>query len=183
MKYQTIKILVLVTMTICGGLLTINGQLPDEAVLPEGKGAWAIDQNHKTNIAANSYLTGYVRIIILSNGKVFHRKSFDVGTPATPWCQVQFTAVEMRDIRSAIANTKPAGWQPKYGEWLGLLTPFRNITFTKLDAKGEIIRYGTLVNQDRAMTNEMVRIAKAIDAAGELAFSSCAQPEKVDRRR
>lgn len=174
---QILKIPALAIIAFCGNLVFINAQgLPDEAVLPDGKGAWAVDQNFRTNIAAKGMIVGYIRIIILSDGKVFHRKSFDNGQPATPWCQDKFTAEEMREIRSAVAKSKPSAWQSRYGNWVNLYAPFRKFVFTTLDTQGELISYTTFVYRENEMSAEIARIAKATDAAGNLAFSNCAKP-------
>ena len=147
-KYRIMFILALVIVAIYENPLSTKAQgLPDEAVLPAGKGAWAIDQNFKTSIGG-SYLLGYIRVIVLSDGKVFHRKSFDSGLPATPWCQDKLTAAEMREIRSAVAKAKPGAWQARYGDWINLAAPFRRLVFTTLDAKGEVINYTTFVYRE-----------------------------------
>jgi hypothetical protein len=105
-------IFALMLVAISGSFVSTQAQaLPEAAILPAGKGAWAVDQLFKTNIAAGSYLGGYIRILILSDGKVFHRKYSTSLLPMTPWCQDQSTAEEMRDIRSAMTRATPSAWQ------------------------------------------------------------------------
>src|ERR1044072_5752768 len=168
-----LMILALLLIVVSGSFLSIRAQaLPEAAILPDGKSAWAVDQLFKTNIGG-SYLGGYIRVVILSDGKIFHRKTFDNGQPATPWCQDQFTAEEMRDIRSAMAAAKPSAWQQRYGEWINLYAPFRKLTITVREASGQAIDYTTMVYRESEMPDEIARIAKATDAAGNLAFSNC----------
>lgn len=176
MLYQTIKILTLVIVVICGNILSITAQgLPDEAVLPDGKGAWAVDQNFKTNIAAGGYLVGYIRVIILSDGKVFHRKSFDNGQPATPWCQDKFTAEEMRGIRGAVANSKPTAWDASYGPFISILGPFKALIITMRNSNGKIVEYKTTLWRFYDLPADIAKIGAATDTVGDLAFSNCAK--------
>ena len=79
----------------------------------------------------------------------------------------------MREIRSAVAKAKPGAWQSRYGDWLNIYAPFRKLTFTTLDAQGQLIHYTTFVYREYEMSAEIARIAKATDEAGNLAFSRC----------
>ncbi len=158
--------------------------LPEAAVLPADKGAWAVDQLFKTNIMAAGFESGYVRIIVLSNGKVFHRKMSSTLMPLTPWCQDQLTAEEMRAMRSAVAGARPSAWQGRYGEWINIYAPFRKLTLTVREANGQAVNYVTMVYREYAMTDEIAMLAKATDGAGNLAFYHCYQSreERTEKR-
>jgi hypothetical protein len=146
--------------------------LPDEAALPAGKGSWVVDQNFKTSIGG-TYINGYIRVLVQSDGMVFHRKFFDTGQPATPWCQVKFTNDEMREIRGAVAKSNPAAWQPKYGQWISVLAPFRILVITIRGAKDQIAEYKTGLWRFTDLPTDVSAIANAIDDAGTLAFTKC----------
>jgi hypothetical protein len=172
---QSIRFLGLAaTIILFANPLSTKAQaLPEAAILPDGKGAWAVDQLFKTSIGG-AYTGGYIRVVILSDGKVFHRKFFDSLQPATPWCQDQFTAEEMRDIRAAMARATPSAWQRSYGEMVSALSPFRRLTITVRAAGGQAVDYTTLVYREPAMPDEVARIVRATDTAGNLAFNNCA---------
>jgi hypothetical protein len=159
-------------------ILYINGQqLPDEATMPDGNGAWVIEQKFKNSIGG-PYLPGITYVIIQSNGVVFHRKFFDVGTPATPWCQDKFTVKEMSDIRGGIAISKPAGWDASYGPFLSILGPFRALTLTMRTSQGKLVVYKTTLWRFYELPADIAKIVNAVDDAGNLAFTNCAKPEK-----
>ena len=142
-RYQVLVVLTLAIVVIYGHLTPIKGQqLPNEAALPAGKGSWVVDQNFKTSIGG-TYIRGYIRVLVQSDGTVFHRKFFDTMQPATPWCEVKFSASEMRGIRGAVARSNPAAWQPKYGQWISVFAPFRILVITIRGAKDQIIEHQT----------------------------------------
>jgi len=63
--------------------------------------------------------------------------------PATPWCKDNFTATEMREIRSAATNAKPAGREPNYAPHINIFTPFKALIINVRDAKGKAVEYKT----------------------------------------
>src|SRR4051812_9359142 len=87
---------------LCGGLASAAAQgLPDAAALPEGKGAWVIDQFYHSNVinGSTSGIPNNTRILVQSDGMIFRRKIIEYGEFAndTGWCQDRFTNEEMRD--------------------------------------------------------------------------------------
>lgn len=174
---QTIMLLLL--LMVIANLtipLSVNAQisLPDEAKMPDGKGAWVIEQKFKTSIGG-AYTPGYIYIIIQSDGIVFHRKFFQDARPATPWCKDKFTAEEMREIRDAVARSKPTTWDSNYGPFINVLAPFRALTLTMRDTNGKIAEYATTLWRFYDLPLGLANLANAIDAAGDLAFANCAK--------
>ncbi len=177
-KSRTIKPVVLALMIIAGfgNLVSIKAQvIPDEVRLPDGQGAWMIFQDNKTSIGG-AYLPGHIYVIVQSDGKVFHRKYFETLQPATPWCHEQFTAEEMRNIRSAVANAKPGTWDAVYGPFLSTLGPYRAFRLFIRDASGKSVESKTTLFRFYDIPAGLADLLNATDAAGNLAFSNCAKP-------
>jgi hypothetical protein len=166
--------LVLGVLAICGDAITVRAQLslPDAAALPDGKGAWVLEQKFKTSIG-ETYLLGYVYIVIQSDGIVFHRKFFEDGRPALPWCQDKFTDTEMREPANAIAKSKAGTWEPSYGSFINLMAPYRALTLTMRDVNGKVVEYKTTLWRSSDLPSGLADLITAIDTAGDIAFSNC----------
>ncbi len=170
----SLSILALAIIAGCGNVAAIRAQisLPDSAALPDGKGAWVVEQKFKTSIGG-SYLPGYIYVVIQSDGVVFQRKFFLDGRPAIPWCQDKFTAAEMREPSEAVAKSKAGTWDPNYGPFVNALVPFRALTLTMRDPNGKIVEYKTTLWRFYDLPSGLANLTNAIDAAGDLAFSNC----------
>lgn len=176
-KSRTIKriILALMMIALSGGFVSTQAQvIPDEVRLPDAKGSWMIFQDNKTSIGG-AYLPGHIYVIAQSDGKVFHRKFLDSLQPATPWCQDNFTTEGMRDIKSAVASSKPETWDSVYGPFLSILGPYRAVRLFIRDANGKSVEYKTTLFRFHDIPAGLADLLNATDAAGDLAFSRCAK--------
>lgn len=178
--YRTIAINVFIMAIIsgCGNLFLVGAQdLPDEAALPAGKGAWVIDQFYHSNVingytAANQNNT---RIIVQSDGTVFRRRIIQYREFANDsgWCRDKFTVEEMRDVRASIAIFKPGIWQNNYGPLPNSLAPFGSVTITMRNADGRAVDYAVKLFRFDNLPEDLVNLLNRVGEAGDLAFSNC----------
>ena len=170
-----LAMLALAVVMVLAGIRQTSAQwLPDEARLGDAAGSWVVDQNYKTSIGG-AYTLGYIRVLVQSDGTVFHRKFFDSGQPATPWCLAQFTAEEMKKMRGAVAISKPSVWASGYGQWINIYAPFRVLVITRRGPKGEVSEYQTRLFRFNELPADVSALSNATDDAGTLAFGKCAE--------
>jgi len=192
--YQTIAINIFMLTLIagCGSFILVEAQdLPDEAALPAGKGAWVIDQFYHSNVIKDyaAATTNNTRILVQSDGIVFRRRIIQYSTFANDsgWCRDQFTNEEMRGVRAAIGKFKPGIWQDYYGPLPNSLSPFGSVTITMRDANGKAVDYAIKLFRFDNLPADLVNLLNKVGEAGDLAFSNCqksnpVKEEKVEKK-
>lgn len=158
-------------------------ELPDVAGLPEGKGAWVIDQFYHSNVI-NGFApstTNNTRILVQSDGTVFRRRVIQYSQFANDsgWCQDKFTGEEMRGVRTAIGKYKPNIWKNYYGPLPNSLAPFGSVNLTWRDANGKAVDFTVKLFRFDNLPEGLVDLLNKVGEAGDLAFSNCQKPKKV----
>ena len=176
----SLGILALAIIGGAGSFTSANAQisvLPDAAALPEGKGAWGIDQFYHSNVI-NGFApstTNNTRILVQSDGSVFRRRVIQYSQFANDsgWCQDKFTSEEMRDVRVAIGKYKPNIWKDYYGPLPNSLAPFGSVNLTWRDANGKAVDYTIKLFRFDNLPDTLVDLLNKVGEAGDLAFSNC----------
>ena len=183
--YQTMakSIFTLIIIAGCGSLALIGAQeLPNTAALPDGKGAWVIDQFYHTNIinGSASAIPSNTRILVQSDGTVFRRRIIQYSPFANDsgWCQDKFTNEELHQVSGAIGKFKPEIWEDYYGPLPNSLSPFGSVTITRRDAKGKAVDYAIKLFRFDNLPNDLLDLLNKVGEAGDLAFSNCQKSKK-----
>lgn len=175
--YQLLRILTLTIIT--GGCFTFSHaqDLPDAAALPEGKGAWVIDQFYHSNVI-NGFAAATqnnTRILVQSDGTVFRRRITQYREFANDsgWCQDKFTDEEMLGVRAAIGKFRPGVWREDYGPLPNSLAPFGSVTITTRNTSGKAVDHGIKLFRFDNLPPSLVDLLNKVGEAGDLAFSNC----------
>ncbi|MEQ1763404.1 MAG: hypothetical protein ABL984_09700 [Pyrinomonadaceae bacterium] len=145
--------------------------------MPEGKGAWVIDQFYHSNVI-NGYApatTNNTRIVVQSDGSVFRRRVIQYSQFANDsgWCQDKFTNEEMRAVRGAMGTFKPNTWKDYYGPLPNSLSPFGSVNLTWRTADGKAVDYTIKLFRFDNLPVDLVNLLNKVGEAGDLAFSNC----------
>ncbi len=178
--YQTFAaIFVAISIILLSGPAETHAQigLPDAASLPDGKGAWVIDQFYHSNVingfaAANPNNT---RILVQSDGSVFRRRIIQYREFANDsgWCQYRFTNEEMRGVRAAFGKFNSNIWKEYYGPLPSSLAPFGSVNLTWRDDSGKAVDYTIKLFRFDDLPVDLVNLLNKVGEAGDLAFSNC----------
>ncbi len=151
--------------------------LPDAAALPEGKGAWVIDQFYHSNVI-NGFApstTNNTRILVQSDGSVFRRRVIQYSQFANDsgWCQDRFTNEEMLAVRAAIGKYRPNIWKDYYGPLPNSLAPFGSVNLTWRNENGKAFDFTIKLYRFDNLPDGLVDLLNKVGEAGDLAFSNC----------
>ena len=184
----SLSILALAIIGGAGSFTSVSAQiieLPDAAALPEGNGAWVIDQFYHSNVI-NGFApstTNNTRILVQSDGMVFRRRVIQYSQFANDsgWCQDKFTNEEMRGVRAAIGQYKPNIWKDYYGPLPNSLAPLGSVNMTWRDANGKAVDFKIKLFRFDNLPESLVDLLNKVGEAGDLAFSNCQKPKQAKR--
>ncbi|MEO5860088.1 MAG: hypothetical protein ABIR33_14205 [Pyrinomonadaceae bacterium] len=182
--YQTLRVagvsLIKLFLVCTGSLASINAQiaeLPDAAGLPEGKGAWVIDQYYHSSVinGSASATPNNTRILVQSDGRVFRRRVIQYSQLANDsgWCQDKFTDEEMRAVRNSMRTFDRNIWKDNYGPLPNSLAPFGSVNFTWRASDGKAVDQTIKLFRFDNLPTDLVALLNNVGEAGDLAFSNC----------